>query len=116
MGGNGTPLPYDTATDTEGHSDHGQGPGLASGPGLGSRVNVEPPLSTAEILRQRKLKKQRLRLAAEKFNEKPLKADWIHFALSLGLLQVRVCWGDGGGVCGGGGDGWMDFGLFLSCQ
>jgi len=43
---------------------------------------------TAEVLRQRKLKKQRLRLAAEKFNEKPLKADWVHFALSLGLLQA----------------------------
>jgi hypothetical protein len=28
---------------------------------------------TAEVLRQRKLKKQRLKLAAEKFNEKPLK-------------------------------------------
>ena len=42
---------------------------------------------TAEILRQRKLKKQRLRLASEKFNEKPHKADWMHFALSLGLLR-----------------------------
>lgn len=38
---------------------------------------------TTEILRQRKLKKQRLHLAAEKFNEKPLKADWIHFSLGL---------------------------------
>ena len=42
---------------------------------------------TAEVLRQRKLKKQRLRLASEKFNEKPLKADWMHFALSLGLIR-----------------------------
>lgn len=42
---------------------------------------------TAEVLRQRKLKKQRLRLASEKFNEKPLKPDWVHFALSLGLLR-----------------------------
>lgn len=42
---------------------------------------------TAEVLRQRKFKKQRLRLAAEKFNEKPLKPDWVHFALSLGLVR-----------------------------
>ena len=33
------------------------------------------------------MKKQRLRLASEKFNEKPLKPDWVHFALSLGLLR-----------------------------
>ena len=45
---------------------------------------------TAEILRQRKLKKQRLRLASEKFNEKPHKADWMHFALSLGLLRPAI--------------------------
>jgi Guanine nucleotide exchange factor in Golgi transport N-terminal len=45
---------------------------------------------TAEVLRQRKLKKQRLRLASEKFNEKPLKPDWVHFALSLGLLRPAV--------------------------
>lgn len=45
---------------------------------------------TAEVLRQRKLKKQRLRLASEKFNEKPLKPDWVHFALSLGLLRPAI--------------------------
>ena len=45
---------------------------------------------TAEVLRQRKLRKQRLRLASEKFNEKPLKADWMHFALSLGLIRPHV--------------------------
>ena len=42
---------------------------------------------TAEVLRQRKLKKQRLRLAAEKFNENPLKQDWIRLCIELGLLQ-----------------------------
>ena len=45
---------------------------------------------SAEVLRQRKLKKQRLRLASEKFNEKPLKPDWMHFALSLGLIRPFV--------------------------
>jgi golgi-specific brefeldin A-resistance guanine nucleotide exchange factor 1 len=40
-----------------------------------------------QVLRQRKLKKQRLRLAAEKFNDKPLKSEWIKFALELGILQ-----------------------------
>ena len=101
MGGGGTPLPYDTATDSEGQGlglgpgpglgqgqGQGQGPGQGQGQGEHGMVHVEQALSTAEILRQRKLKKQRLRLAAERFNEKPLKADWIHFALSLGLLQV----------------------------
>jgi brefeldin A-resistance guanine nucleotide exchange factor 1 len=42
---------------------------------------------TAEVLRQRKLKKQRLKLAAEKFNEKPLKNEWIRFSVELGLIQ-----------------------------
>lgn len=42
---------------------------------------------TAEVLRQRKLKKQRLKLAAEKFNEKPLKNEWLRFSLELGLVQ-----------------------------
>jgi hypothetical protein len=45
---------------------------------------------TTEILRQRKLKKQRLHLAAEKFNDKPMKADWIHFALGI-YIYVYVC-------------------------
>ena len=38
------------------------------------------------MLRQRKLKKQRLKMIAEKFNEKPLKADWIDFASDLNLM------------------------------
>lgn len=41
---------------------------------------------TADMLRQRKLRKQRLTMAAEKFNEKPLKLEWITFASELGLL------------------------------
>jgi hypothetical protein len=40
----------------------------------------------ADMLRQRKLRKQRLTMAAEKFNEKPLKLEWITFASELGLL------------------------------
>lgn len=32
------------------------------------------------------MKKQRLRLASEKFNSKPLKPDWIKYAIELGLI------------------------------
>lgn len=39
------------------------------------------------MLRERKLMKQKLKLAAEKFNKKPMKADWIRFAMDLGILQ-----------------------------
>ena len=38
-------------------------------------------------MRQRKLKKQRLREAAERFNASPLKAEWVLFALDLKLLD-----------------------------
>lgn len=41
---------------------------------------------TAEVLRQRKLKKQKLRMVCEKFNEKSLSGEWIRFASELGLL------------------------------
>ena len=41
----------------------------------------------AELLRQRKLKKQKYKLAAEKFNKKPLKSDWVRFAMDLGILE-----------------------------
>jgi hypothetical protein len=41
---------------------------------------------TAEVLRQRKLKKQKLRMVSEKFNEKSLSGEWIRFASELGLL------------------------------
>lgn len=40
-----------------------------------------------EILRMRKLKKQRLLHTAELFNEKPLKSDWIKFALDHQLVK-----------------------------
>ena len=49
---------------------------------------------TAEVLRQRKLKKQRLKLAAEKFNEKPLKNEWLRFSLELGLIQPAASMSD----------------------
>ena len=42
--------------------------------------------TTTEVLRQRKLKKQMLRLAAEKFNLNPLKSEWLEFSLGQGLL------------------------------
>lgn len=38
-------------------------------------------------MRQRKLKKQRLRIAAEKFNSHPLKTEWIRYALELNLVS-----------------------------
>lgn len=31
--------------------------------------------------------KQKLKLAAEKFNKKPMKPDWIRFAIDLGILE-----------------------------
>ena len=43
-----------------------------------------------EILRMRKLKKQRLLHTAELFNEKPLKFDWIKFALDHQLIKPVV--------------------------
>jgi hypothetical protein len=58
---------------------------------------------TAEVLRQRKLKKQRVRLVTEKFNEKPLSVDWVRFAADLSLLP-RIPVGaesSGGGVGAG---------------
>ena len=43
----------------------------------------------AENLRNRKLMKQKLKLAAEKFNNKPLKIEWIRFAIDLGILKSK---------------------------
>ncbi len=43
-----------------------------------------------QVLRQRKLKKQLIKATTEKFNDKPLKNDWIVFALDLGLLKPYV--------------------------
>jgi hypothetical protein len=40
-----------------------------------------------KILRQRKLMKQKMKLAAEKFNNKPLKNDWILYAVECGILN-----------------------------
>jgi golgi-specific brefeldin A-resistance guanine nucleotide exchange factor 1 len=60
---------------------------------------------SADVLRQRKLKKQRLRLAAEKFNEKPLNHDWVRFAADLSLLPKipigtePTSGGAGAGLC-----------------
>jgi brefeldin A-resistance guanine nucleotide exchange factor 1 len=39
------------------------------------------------MLRERKMMKQKYKLAAEKFNKKPLKSDWIRFAIDLGILE-----------------------------
>lgn len=39
------------------------------------------------MLRQRKLMKHKYKLASEKFNNKPLKADWIRFSMDLGILE-----------------------------
>jgi hypothetical protein len=45
-----------------------------------------PPMPL-QMLRERKLMKQKLKLAAEKFNKKPLKPDWIRFSMDLGILE-----------------------------
>lgn len=45
-------------------------------------------MNAAEVLRARRLKKQQLRLIAEKFNEKPLKSEWISYAIELGILSA----------------------------
>lgn len=58
---------------------------------------------TAEVLRQRKLKKQRVRLVTEKFNDNPLSADWVRFAADLSLLpRIPVGAASTGGGVGAG--------------
>ena len=42
------------------------------------------------MLRERKLMKQKYKLAAEKFNKNPLKPDWIRFAMDLNILEPTV--------------------------
>src|SRR3546814_15348055 len=44
---------------------------------------------TAEVLRQRRIKKQRFALAAEKFNAQPTKLSWVTYAQELGLLDAQ---------------------------
>lgn len=66
---------------------------------------VSARAKSAEILRQRRLKKQRMRLAAEKFNEKPLGHEWVRFAADLSLLpKIQIGMeanskGAGAGLC-----------------
>lgn len=43
--------------------------------------------NSVEILRQRKLRKQRLLHTAELFNEKPLKLEWLRFAIDQQLID-----------------------------
>jgi Sec7-like guanine-nucleotide exchange factor len=43
-------------------------------------------MNAAEVLRARRLKKQHLKLVAEKFNDKPLKSEWISYATQFGIL------------------------------
>jgi hypothetical protein len=72
-------------------------------------VNPMDPITTrtktAELLRERKIKKQRMRLCAEKFNEKPFSHDWVRFASDLSLLPkiqvgcVATSGGAGEGIC-----------------
>lgn len=66
---------------------------------------VSARAKSAEVLRQRRLKKQRMRLAAEKFNEKPLGHEWVRFAADLSLLpKIQIGMeatskGAGAGLC-----------------
>ena len=34
--------------------------------------------------------KQKLKLAAERFNVKPLKVDWVKYALKIGILEPKT--------------------------
>lgn len=43
--------------------------------------------NSVEVLRQRKLRKQRLLHTAELFNEKPLKLEWVRFAIDQQLID-----------------------------
>ena len=49
--------------------------------------------STAEnavaVLRSRKIMKQKLKLAAERFNAKPLKVEWVKYAVKIGILDPK---------------------------
>lgn len=45
--------------------------------------------SAITLLRQRKIMKQKLKLAAERFNVKPLKVDWVKYALKIGILEPK---------------------------
>ncbi len=45
--------------------------------------------SAVTLLRQRKIMKQKLKLAAERFNAKPLKVDWVKYALKIGILEPK---------------------------
>lgn len=68
-------------------------------------IDIDLIRAKSDVLRQRRLKKQRIRLAAEKFNEKPLSHEWIRFAADLSLLpkiQIgteAIDGGAGAGLC-----------------
>jgi brefeldin A-resistance guanine nucleotide exchange factor 1 len=83
----------DTVLDEEEPWDRGQQPLLNTG--LANNVHEALEDSdflalararTAEVLRQRRIKKQRMALAAEKFNAAPCKTAWVSYAQELGLI------------------------------
>ena len=47
-----------------------------------------PWMMVAQMLRERKQLKRRIRHVADKFNSKPLKPDWIECAVRLGLMPT----------------------------
>ena len=51
--------------------------------------------ASAEVLKQRKLKKQRLSMVVELFNAKPLKEEWSKLAIKMGLLTGAFVNSDG---------------------
>ena len=62
--------------------------------------------STAATLRQRKLQKQRILSAAEKFNSNPLSSEWVKYASEMHLLpRIRP---DAVSTSGGAGEGLCD--------
>jgi hypothetical protein len=109
--------------DDDDEEGEGEGEGLSS-PGSPRPMGILSPMMTqnsdddldldllvsaraksAEVLRQRRLKKQRMKLAAEKFNEKPLGHEWVRFAADLSLLpKIQIGMeatskGAGAGLC-----------------
>lgn len=52
-----------------------------------SEFIVNSKAKTAEVLRQRKLRKQKIGVVVEKFNKSPLKVAWLKYGLDVGILS-----------------------------
>eukprot|EP01034_Spumella_vulgaris_P022369 gene22369-28491_t len=72
---------------SDSQSSLGGGPTPVDGENEEISAVLEARAKGAEALRQRKLMKSKFKLAGDKFNAKPLKADWVRFAIDIGILQ-----------------------------